>query len=96
MRYKNVCFFAIQIWLGNRSYTQAGRAPTGMLSVVVRYRGCKNATTPCPCVFCACYQVAAELEGLSWGQFKPMLADALVEELRSVREEHSELQCCPQ
>ena len=34
-------------------------------------------------------QVAAEVEGLSWGQFKPMLADALVEVLNPVREEYS-------
>jgi tryptophanyl-tRNA synthetase len=26
-------------------------------------------------------QVAAEMEGKSWGEFKPMLADALVESL---------------
>ena len=34
-------------------------------------------------------QIAAEVEGMSWGQFKPMLADALVEMLNPVREEHS-------
>ena len=36
-------------------------------------------------------QVAIELEGLSWGQFKPMLADALIEVLSPVREEHGAL-----
>ena len=29
-------------------------------------------------------QVAAEMEGKSWGEFKPMLADALVESLGAV------------
>ena len=41
-------------------------------------------------------EVAVEMEGKSWGDFKPMLGDALVQTLAPVRAEHTRLVAEPQ
>lgn len=40
-------------------------------------------------------QVAAEMEGVGWGAFKPRLAEALVEALKPPAQRYKELRAAP-